>query len=233
MALEKVAPVERCAIAGAEYKVIRLAVFRVLPGGFQALPHGGIQGNLPVTGIGFGIVEFSFIEPLLNLDTWSPDGKFLVYGNVFCQASHSCAIHRIDLSTGKVNTLPGSEGLMTARWSPDGRYVSAMQPERHELLLFDVRSAKWRKLANSMTGADLSWSPDSRFLYSDIPGANARIVRVSAATRAMETVLDLRLMDRFILGTAHDAVFCLAPNGNLLFPWPSAITEIYSFRLQN
>ena len=165
--------------------------------------------------------------------TWSPDGKFLVYGNVFCQASHSCAIHRIDLSTGKVNTLPGSEGLMTARWSPDGRYVSAMQPERHELLLFDVRSAKWRKLANSMTGADLSWSPDSRFLYSDIPGANARIVRVSAATRAMETVLDLRLMDRFILGTAHDAVFCLAPNGNLLFPWPSAITEIYSFRLQN
>ena len=164
--------------------------------------------------------------------TWSPDGKFLVYGNVFCQASHSCAIHRIDLSTGKVNTLPGSEGLMTARWSPDGRYVAAMHPERHELLLFDVRSAKWRKLTDSMTGADLSWSADSKFLYSDIAGANPRIVRVLAANGAMETVLDLRLVDRFILGTAHDAVFCLAPNGDLLFPWPSSITEIYSYRLQ-
>jgi hypothetical protein len=71
MAFEQIAPVERCAIASAEYKVIRLTVLRVLPRSFQALPHGGIQGNLPVTGIGFGIVEFSFIETLRNLDTVS------------------------------------------------------------------------------------------------------------------------------------------------------------------
>jgi hypothetical protein len=69
MTSEQVTPVKRCAIASAEDKIIGLTVFRVPPSSFQAFLHGGIQGNLPVTGIGFGIVEFPLIETLLNLDT--------------------------------------------------------------------------------------------------------------------------------------------------------------------
>ena len=53
--------------------------------------------------------------------TWSPDGKWLAYANVSCQASHTCAVHRIELATGKTETVPGSGDLRTARWSPDGR----------------------------------------------------------------------------------------------------------------
>ena len=53
--------------------------------------------------------------------TWSPDGKWLIYGNVWCEQGRTCAIRKIDLSSGQVSTLPGSDGFETARWSPDGR----------------------------------------------------------------------------------------------------------------
>ena len=165
--------------------------------------------------------------------TWSPDGRYLAYGNTFCQAPRTCAIHRIELSTGRVDTLPGSAELMTARWSPDGKSIAAIQPERHELMLFDVESQRWRKLADAMTGADLSWSADSKFLYTEIPGAAARIVKVSAVTGVVETALDLKLMDKFNLVTAHDSVFALAPNNDLVFAWGRPDVEIYSYNLVN
>src|ERR1035437_1395823 len=69
MTFQQVAPVERCAIASAKYKVVRLTVLRVLPRSFQTFPHGCIQGNLAVTGIGLRIVKLPFIETLRNLDT--------------------------------------------------------------------------------------------------------------------------------------------------------------------
>ena len=69
MTSEQVAPVDRCTIASAEYEIIRLTVLRVLPRSFQAIPHGGVQGNLAVTGIGLRIVEFPLIEAFRNLDT--------------------------------------------------------------------------------------------------------------------------------------------------------------------
>ncbi len=96
--------------------------------------------------------------------TWSPHGKYLLYGNVMCQETQSCAIHRIDVATGKAETIPGSSGLMTARWSPNGKYIAALQPTSFQLMLFDGATQKWRPLANGIDGADLSWSPDSHYI---------------------------------------------------------------------
>lgn len=163
--------------------------------------------------------------------TWSPDGRYLLYGNVMCQETQSCAIHRIDLATGKVETIPGSNGLMTARWSPNGKYIAALRPTRSQLMLFDVATQNWRLLANGIDGADLSWSPDSQYIYADILGANARIVRVAASTGAETTVLNLNKTARFNLTAATDAVFCPGPHGTLILPWPSPDIEIYSFRV--
>lgn len=111
--------------------------------------------------------------------TWSPDGKRLVYGNVKCQELDACAIHEIEVSTGKESTIPGSEGLATARWSPNGRYIGALQPKLHQIYVLDLAKQRWRKLADEVTGDDLAWAKDSHFLYASSPIGKGR--RLSAS----------------------------------------------------
>jgi Tol biopolymer transport system component len=165
--------------------------------------------------------------------TWSPDGKFIAYGGLKCQESNSCAIHRIDLSTGKVQTLPGSDGLFTARWSPDGRQIAALHLERHLIFLFDLKTQKWRKLADAVDGTDMSWSPDSRYVYIDIPGADARIVRFNIADGREETVLDLRAQDKFNLAKDEDLRFSLAADGSVILPRRIHAPEVYAYDLSD
>lgn len=164
--------------------------------------------------------------------TWSPDGKYLLYGNVGCLGAQTCAIHRIDLATGNVETIPGSSGLMTARWSPNGKYIAALQPTRHQLMLFDVATQKWRVLATGINGADISWMANSQYVYADVMGANARIVRVDINSGTQKTVLELNQIARFNLKTAHGSTFCPGPHGTLILPWPSPVTEIYSYNVE-
>ena len=163
--------------------------------------------------------------------TWSPDGRFISYGNVDCEDSHSCAIHRIDLATRKVQTLPDSGGLFTARWSPDGRYIAALHLEQHQLMLFDVRDEKWRKLADGINGNDLGWSPDSVYLYIDFPG-EARIARVRIADGHEETVLDLRSQDDFNLAENEDLQFSVAPDDAVVLHRQIHSQEIFAYDLR-
>jgi Tol biopolymer transport system component len=165
--------------------------------------------------------------------TWSPDERFLVYGNVKCQLTHTCAIHRIDLSTGKVQTLPGSEGLFTARWSLDGRYVAALNIDQHQLFLFDIGTQKWHKLADAIDSADLSWSRDSKYLYTTIRGASPRIVRIRAADGHQETVLDLRAQDRFDLTEDDDLEFSLAPDDAVILHRQIHSNEVYAYDVRD
>ena len=160
--------------------------------------------------------------------TWSPDGRFISYGGLNCEQTHSCAIHRINLATGKVQTLPDSDGLFTARWSPDGRFIAALQLEQHQLMLFDVSAGTWHKLADEIDGADLSWSANSEYLYTAIPGA-ARIVRIHVADGRQETVLDVRAQDSLNLAENEDLQFSIAPDDSVVLHRQIHSPEIFAF----
>ena len=159
--------------------------------------------------------------------TWSPDGKWLVYGNVECQEAKTCAIHRIDLSSGRVDTVPNSEGLGTARWSPDGKFIAALSPTEHDVRVFDLASQQWRKLVDGVNGNDLNWSVDSRYLYaSRSAGGHPEILRVSLADSTAETEVDLR---SFAVLTGHIGTwFTLAPDGSIVFFREMSGNEVYS-----
>jgi WD40 repeat protein len=165
--------------------------------------------------------------------TWSPDGRYIAYGNVRCEHTRSCAIHRIDLATGKVQTLPDSDDLFTARWSPDGRLIAALHLERHQLMLFNVKSGKWRKLADAINGSDLSWSADSKYLYADVHGTNARIVRIRVADEHLETVLDLQAQERFGFTDSDDLQFSLAPDDSVILHHKIRSEEIFAYDLRD
>ena len=159
--------------------------------------------------------------------TWSPDGRFLVYGNVLCQEEGTCAIHRIDLASGKVTTFPNSQGLSTARWSPDGRHIAALNSLRRELFVFDLGSQQWCKLADGINGNDVSWSSDSRYLYtkSSMNGPT-EILRAAVSGGPVQTVLNL---DSFSKSVGQlDTWFSLTPDNALLLNRWLNTSEIYA-----
>jgi dipeptidyl aminopeptidase/acylaminoacyl peptidase len=164
--------------------------------------------------------------------TWSPNGRFISYGRVNCEDTHSCAIRRIDLATGKVQTLPDSDGLFTARWSPDGRFIAALHLEQHQSMLFDVKAGKWHKLADGINGTDLDWSTDSKYLYVDFPG-EARIVRIRIADGHQETVLDIRTQDSFNLAETEDLQFSVGPDDSLILHRQMHSPEIFAYDMQD
>jgi Tol biopolymer transport system component len=74
------------------------------------------------------------------------------------------AIQIVDLETNRVSTLPGSQGLFSPRWSPDGTHVAAMPLNQRGLMLFDFATGKWARVAPNAIHNPL-WSRDGRSLY--------------------------------------------------------------------
>src|SRR6202021_3788989 len=74
------------------------------------------------------------------------------------------ALQILDLRTHKQTQLPGSEGLFSPRWSPDGRYIAAISLDQRRLMLYDVADRTWRLLAETSV-ADPVWSSDSKAIY--------------------------------------------------------------------
>lgn len=163
--------------------------------------------------------------------TWSPDGRFLAYGNVLCQEEHACAIHKIDLASGRVTTIPDSQGLGTARWSPDGKYIAALNPVEHELYVFDLDRQKWHKLADGINGNDVSWSSDSQYANtkSSING-QTEILRVPVSGGSVQAVLNLNSFSKS-LGQL-DTWFSLTPDNALMLNRWLNTSEIYALSYQ-
>jgi Tol biopolymer transport system component len=159
--------------------------------------------------------------------TWSPDGKWLVYADTICYSRKDCAVRRVEIATGKIEAIPGSAGLRTARWSPDGRYIAALQAELHQLLLFDFTTKSWTKISDASTGDDLSWSRDSQYIYWDRPtGDQPAIFRLRVAGGSPEVVVDLEQSSQ--LTGLYDGGLCVAPDGSVILLHRVSSSEIYA-----
>ncbi|WP_058187514.1 winged helix-turn-helix domain-containing protein [Terracidiphilus gabretensis] len=99
--------------------------------------------------------------------SWSADGQSLVYGRVndaLGKESSERTLDIVNLKTGKIEVIPGSDGLFSPRWSPDGRYIAALTLDQRQVRLYDVAAKTWKTLPGD-SGADPAWSSDSRYLY--------------------------------------------------------------------
>jgi hypothetical protein len=97
----------------------------------------------------------------------------------------------LDLTTGKVTLIPGSEGLVTPRWSPDGKFLSAMTLDSMGMKVLSTGSGKWSILD---TGAIAfpEWSHDGKFIYYLKWKGYAVLVRIRPGAAKAEIVADLR-----------------------------------------
>ncbi|MGB7129747.1 MAG: protein kinase, partial [Candidatus Sulfotelmatobacter sp.] len=114
---------------------------------------------------------------------WSPDGSKIIFAGE--SNDPASAIRILDLASHKVSTLPGSQGLYSPRWSPDGRYISAFSADSKVLLLFDFQTQKWTQLASGSLSW-LNWSHDGKYVYVlDFQGKDA-VVRIRVSDRREE-----------------------------------------------
>jgi DNA-binding winged helix-turn-helix (wHTH) protein/Tol biopolymer transport system component len=165
--------------------------------------------------------------------TWSADGNSIAYDyRSSSPASAASEVRILDLQTQKSAPVPGSQGMWSARWSPDGRYLvalSAYPPKK--LMLFNFASNTWGELASGTDFGWPSWSRDSKFVYAQDGNS---LVRIAISDHKKEPIASLQgfrgtayYMDRWNQGWLG-----LAPDGRPITTRDTGIEEIYAFDLE-
>ena len=177
-----------------------------------------------------------------GVPTWSRDGKSLVWGDpIDRRPPPEMTIHQLDLSTGRVTTLPDSSGFWTARWSPDGRYVAALaidaltgDVQSHYpgakfrasgLWLFDLNTKKWARLVFMIHIQELTWASDGKHIYFNTVGSNRAVYGVRIADGDVEPLLSLN-------GLSSDSDWAgVTPDGSPLVLRSVNFQEVYALDL--
>jgi len=99
--------------------------------------------------------------------SWSPDGQSILYGQPPQYMSETGArrdLYIYDFRTGKSSKLPGSTGLFSPRWSPDGRYVAAMALDHRSLTVIDLKTGERQTVEQEMVMHPF-WAADGEWVY--------------------------------------------------------------------
>jgi Tol biopolymer transport system component len=152
---------------------------------------------------------------------WSPDGSKVVFGSQSNDPSSTIRI--LDLASRQVSTLPGSDGLFSPRWSPDGRYVAAFSGDSTRVLLFHFDTGKWSELAQGNFGW-LNLSHDGEYVYLLDNKENA-VVRIRISDKKAEQVLDLK---NFATAGRYGGSVALTPDDSVLLLRNTGSQDVYS-----
>jgi Tol biopolymer transport system component/DNA-binding winged helix-turn-helix (wHTH) protein len=91
--------------------------------------------------------------------SWSPDGHKILYHTF----DGGPKLHTYDLDRHESTDIPGSDGLWSPRWSPDGRYIAAMTVPNITIKLFDLKTQQWSTLVEHMGGWGFpTWAHDGK-----------------------------------------------------------------------
>jgi len=102
--------------------------------------------------------------------SWSKDGQTIVFSHdaVMDLEGDKSYIGMFDVKTRAVTRLAGSEGILTPRWSPDGKYIAGLAEDQRLLTLYDIESRKWKALLRRQEPFGfITWSHDATAIYFD------------------------------------------------------------------
>jgi Tol biopolymer transport system component len=112
--------------------------------------------------------------------------------DLMAEAARPKAIYIYEFKTHQLTKIPGSDGLFSPRWSPDGKTIAALSIDQTRIMLYDLASGKWRLLA-LQTAADPFWSHDGQSIYfHDFIQPGQPIYRANAASGKIERIADMR-----------------------------------------
>jgi Tol biopolymer transport system component len=166
--------------------------------------------------------------------SWSADGNLLAFAAVGVNANSPPAeILLLDMRTKQVTSLPGSAGLFSPRWSPNGRFVAALANDSQKLMLYDTTLGKWSVLAEHAIGYP-TWSRDSRYVFFDDTSftQDPGFYRVRISDRTLEHIANLRELRQVVLEYPFGSWTGLTPDGAPLLQRDISSQEIYALDLE-
>ena len=214
--------VERAALPRWSPDEKQIAFVSMKPGSSWKLSLVDAEGGIPQE-----VVEENGSQIDAN---WSKDGAKLMFGD-FAHDAGGLSIRVLDFKTHEMVKVPGSDGLFSPRWSPDGRYIAALSPNNTELLLYDFESQKWSKWITASGAVNYPvWSADSKYLYfDDLVNDAESIRRVKVGETAAEQVFVVGSLERYLgaLGPWSGR----APDGSWMFVRDRSTQEVYQLSL--
>ena len=173
-------------------------------------------------------------ENLPQIDPgWSPDGKQMVFGRHPMEES---TIQLLDLNSKQVSIIPGSQGLYSPRWSPDGRYLAALSINWRKIVIFDFERQTWSDWVSGPGRLGYpEWSQDGKYLYfvriletgvTDTPG----YYRIQLRQTRPELLVDLKDLHQY---ASPIGSWCgITPDGSPLLVRDLSTDEIYALDLE-
>jgi Tol biopolymer transport system component/DNA-binding winged helix-turn-helix (wHTH) protein len=161
---------------------------------------------------------------------WSPDGYRIAVTMRNLKTHPQYAIFTLEPTTAIWKELPDSNDLNEPRWSPDGRYIAAVDNSNHRLALFDMQKGKWAPIASGRFLDSPHWSLDGAFLYyQDQLDDEESVFRANVATQRVERVLGF---GEILRGSAAHCFFSgLDRDGSLHVMLERGLTDIYALDL--
>ena len=199
---------------------------------FSARTPGKPWNIMVVNSDGSGLEKVHPDNVMENDASWSPDSQRVTFdyslGYMPLQPGQMLRIKTVDLRTHQMMSVPGSEALFGAMWSPDGRYLVAITADGLGLKMYEKTTESWKEFTTPEINFVL-WSRDSQYLYFDTLGADPALYRVHVPDLKVERVLSLKGYRRpFGFIGAYSG---LAPDGPPLIVDDVGWHEIYALDL--
>jgi Tol biopolymer transport system component/DNA-binding winged helix-turn-helix (wHTH) protein len=160
---------------------------------FRSITNAGVASLHVIARDGGTPEPIALPSASIGVPTWSPDGRRLATGDVpgiYGQPEGTEAVRLYDMTSGRWSTVPGSAGLWTARWSPDGRYIAALTIRGQQLRLYDTASGQWRAVDADHINSP-TWSRDGRHIYYDTEGNTLSLRRVRVPDGRIDILANL------------------------------------------
>jgi Tol biopolymer transport system component/DNA-binding winged helix-turn-helix (wHTH) protein len=165
----------------------------------------------------------------VNAD-WSPDGYRIAVSMRNLKIHPHYALFTLEPTTAIWKELPDSKEFSEPRWSPDGRYIAALDSSNHHLLLFDVQKAKWSTLASGGYLEAPNWSSDGSSIYfQDQLDEQESVFRADVATQRVQLVLGFGEILR--VSATHCFFSGLGRDGSIYVMLERGLTDIYALDL--
>jgi eukaryotic-like serine/threonine-protein kinase len=195
---------------------------------FQDMQMGRPKKILLISSQG-GAAQEMLAENLTQWDPdWSPDSNQMVFGR---DNRAKATIQLLDLNSKQVSIIPGSQGLFSPRWSPDGRHLAALSFDSRKIVIFDFKTQKWSDwISGPESYAYPACSRDGKYLYFETWGTEARgYYRIKLGQTRPELVVDLKDLKRYV--GPGDTWSGITPDGSPLFLRDVSTDEIYALDL--
>ncbi len=162
--------------------------------------------------------------------SWWPDGKMIAF-NDYPVPGQINGIRVLDLATGKISIMPGSEGFYVPSWSPDGKCMVAIAQNPSRMVVYSAQSRTWKDLKKfEAAWGYWAWADDSKSIYMAMkeaePGGQPGIYRLTIADGKWNQVATLNGLT--VSPDGFEGFPSVTSDGQLTMMSDTSVVQIYS-----